>query len=90
MVLIIKRASFLEGFEKKSDDSFLQAIVNETGLKSDLESMQVTFQSKIDTMSSQTDLQTQLVSKTFVQYVANIYEVRMYLVMLNTYHIKVS
>ena len=56
----------MEGFEKKSDDPFLQAIVNETGLKSDLESMQVTFQSKIDTMSSQTDLQTQLVSKTFV------------------------
>ena len=67
MVLIIKRASFLEGFEKKSDDPFLQAIVNETGLKSDLESMQVTFQSKIDTISSQADLQTQLVSKTFVQ-----------------------
>ena len=48
-------------------DIFLQTLVNETALKSELESMKVTFQSEIDTKASQNDLQTLKVS-IFIWY----------------------
>ena len=41
---------------------FLQALVNEAVLRSELESLKVTFQNEVDTKASETDLQTLKVS----------------------------
>ena len=54
----------LEGFEIYRCDLiiFLQALFNETALRSELESMKVAFQNEIDTKVSQTAIQRPKVS----------------------------
>ena len=58
-----KQVPFLEDLKYFSKfDIFLQTLVNETALKSEMESMKVTFQNEIDTKASQTAIQTPEVS----------------------------
>ena len=52
---------------------FLQTIVNEAALRSELESMKITLQNESETKASQTDLQTLKVSINLVLYFAYIY-----------------
>ena len=51
---------------------FLQTIVNEAALRSELESMKITLQNESETKASQTDLQTLKVSINLVLYFAYI------------------
>ena len=41
---------------------YFQLLVNEAALKSELESLKITFQNEVDTKASETDLQTLKVS----------------------------
>ena len=65
-----KGSTFFEGFELFHSDLiiFLQALVNKTALRSELESMKVAFENEIDTKASQTAIQRPDVSNYLAQH----------------------